>query len=394
MASIANPQLEDQASLKPARADERIVTKLKIRVLGIATQGAGSTDEARLRTMIAEFDAEIMPFDRASKLGMLRAIARKIRSREYDLVVLEGTGIAGGLAVIAGRVTAGVPYIVSTGDAVAPFLRRLSVWSIPFAGVYERALCRLSAGVVGWTPYLVGRALTLGARRAITVPGWAPFPRTREHLETARREIRAKLQIPADAIVFGIAGSLFWNDRVRYSYGLELVQAIKNVHRDDVVALIVGDGTGAQRLRELAADRIGKSVFMPGIVPQAAVPDYLAAMDIGSLPQSVDGVGSFRYTTKLSEYVSVGLPIVTGQTPLAYEFSDDWLWRLAGDSPWSAQYTGALTELMESVSREEIAGKRNCVGRLGYLFDQQEQVARVTSFIGELYADWGSQARR
>src|SRR5208282_2031767 len=329
--------------------------------------------------------------DRHAKTRMLLEIVRKIRSRKYEIVVLEGSGIAGGLAVIVGRVTAGVPYLVSTGDAVAPFLRRLWPWSTPFAGVYERALCRLSAGVIGWTPYLVGRALTFGARRAMTVPGWAPFPCTRGHLDAARWEIRSRLRIPADAIVFGIAGSLIWNERVKYSYGIELVRAIGQVHRDDIVALIVGDGTAMVRLRELAGDRLGKSVFMPGKVPQSAVPDYLAAMDIASLPQSVDGVGSFRYTTKLSEYVSVGLPIVTGQTPLAYDFIDDWLWRLPGDAPWSLQYIGALAELMEFVTREEIAEKRSRVGRLSHLFDQNEQVNRVTSFIRELCADSGSR---
>lgn len=358
-----------------------------IRVLGIATQGAGSSDEARLRTMLREFDTEIMPFDRRSRKQMLLEIVRKIRSRNYDIVVLEGTGVAGGLAVIIGRVIAGVPYVVSTGDAVAPFLRLVWPWSAPFAGVYERALFRLSAGVIGWTPYLVGRALTFGARRAMTVPGWAPFPRTRDQLEAARREIRSKLQIPADAIVFGIAGSLVWNDRVGYSYGIELVRAIQQIRRDDIVALIVGDGTATARIRELAGDRLGKSVFMPGMVPQSAVPDYLAAIDVASLPQSVDGVGSFRYTTKLSEYVSVGLPVVTGQTPLAYDFVDDWLWRLPGDAPWSSEYIRALAQLMESVTREEIADKRNGVGRLSHLFDQKEQVDRVTSFISELCAD-------
>ena len=144
-------------------------------------------------------------------------------------------------------------------------------------------------------------------------------------------------------------------------------------------------------LRELAGDRLGKSVFMPGKVPQSAVPDYLTAMDVASLPQSVDGVGSFRYTTKLSEYVSAGLPIVTGQTPLAYDFTDDWLWRLPGDAPWSLQYIGALAELMEVVTREEIAEKRTRVGRLNHIFNEREQVTRVTSFISELCAVSGSR---
>src|SRR5579862_823853 len=181
-----------------------------IRVLGVSTKGAGSNEEDRLRTMLRGFDTEIIPFDRHAKTRMLLEIVRKIRSRKYEIVALEGSGVAGGLAVIIGRVTAGVPYVVSSGDAIAPFLRRRWPWSVPFAGLYERALCRLCAGFIGWTPYLVGRAITFGARRAMTAPGWAPYPRPREHLEAARREIRFKLRIPADAIVFGLVGALGW----------------------------------------------------------------------------------------------------------------------------------------------------------------------------------------
>lgn len=355
-----------------------------IRVLGIALLGPDTGDEIRLRGLLREFDADILPFDRKAKARMLFKIVRAIGSQDYSMVIIEGTGVAGGLAVMLGRMTAGVPYIVSSGDAVAPFLSRRWPWSFPFAAVYERALCRFSAGIIGWTPYLVGRALTLGARRAMTIPGWAPFPRTREELATARHEIRSKLGIPRESIVFGIVGSLIWNNSVKYSYGLDLVKAIGQVDRGDIVVLIVGDGTAAERIREIAGDQLGKTVIMPGRVPQAEVMDYLAAMDVATLPQSVDGVGSFRYTTKLSEYVSVGLPVVTGQIPLAYDSIDDWLWRLPGDAPWSKQYVDALAALMESITWDEIAKKRGRVSRLSYLFDEQEQVTRATKFITEL----------
>jgi glycosyltransferase involved in cell wall biosynthesis len=357
-----------------------------IRVLGIATQGAGGNDEARLRTLLRNFDAEILPFDRAFKRQMTVDIVRKIRTRQFRIAVMEGTGLSGGLALMIGRLTEGVPYVVSSGDAVAPFLSRLLPWSHPFAGIYERALYRLSDGFIGWTPYLVGRALTFGARRAITIPGWASFQRTPEQVDSARREVRSRLGIPQDAVVFGIAGSLVWNENLQYSYGLEMVRAMSLVTRPEIRVLIVGDGTGAPRLRELAGERLGKTIIMTGNVPRSAVPDYLAAMDIGSLPQSVDAVGSFRYTTKLPEYLSLSLPIVTGQTPLSYDFIDDWLWRLPGDAPWADVYIRSLAELMKTVTLEQIGKKRNNVGRLSHLFDENEQVIRATCFIKELCA--------
>jgi hypothetical protein len=39
-----------------------------------------------------------------------------------DLLVMEGTGIAGGVACLAARAIWGQKYIVSSGDAVGPFV--------------------------------------------------------------------------------------------------------------------------------------------------------------------------------------------------------------------------------------------------------------------------------
>ena len=93
-------------------------------------------------------------------------------SERPDLIVMEGTGTAGGLVLLAIRALLGIPYVVSSGDAVGPFLRLHSRALGVLGAVYERVLCRSCAGFVGWTPYLAGRALTLGAPRAMTAPGW------------------------------------------------------------------------------------------------------------------------------------------------------------------------------------------------------------------------------
>src|SRR4051794_7495315 len=227
---------------------------------------------------------------------------------------MEGTGVGGGAAVLASRLLDGRPYVVSSGDAVAPFISAVSRPLGLAASVYERALCSLSAGFIGWSPYLAGRALTFGAPRAMTAPNWA------EPARAGRRdELREQLGIPAEAIVFGIVGSLNWTARYDYCYGYELVAAAARVDRPDVKVVVIGDGDGRDRLSRLAGDRLGESVLLPGAVPRTQVADYLQVFDVASLPQSVDGVGAFRYTTKISEYAEAGLPIVTGQIPLAYD---------------------------------------------------------------------------
>jgi glycosyltransferase involved in cell wall biosynthesis len=293
---------------------------------------------------------------------------------------MEGTGVAGGATVIAARLLAGVPYVVSSGDAVAPFVAIAHRSLAPIAALYERLLYRLCAGFVGWTPYLVGRALTLGAPRGVTAAGWSPPPGFAD-----REKVRRNLGIAAEDIVFGIVARLEWVERIGYCYGMELVRALRRTERDDLRVLVIGDGPGLERLREAAGPELGRRVLLPGAVPRESVPAHLSAIDVASLPQSVDGVGSFRYTTKLSEYMSAGLPIVATQVPMAYDLDDGWIWRLGGGSPWDPRYVVELAELMGSVQRAEIEEKRAATGGGGgSLFDSERQRRRVTAFVNDL----------
>jgi glycosyltransferase involved in cell wall biosynthesis len=350
-----------------------------IRLACFATQGTGSGDEMRIHALLDELEPTVYAFDRRAKRRSAMRLLARLRRERPDLVVMEGTGLGGGLALLAARALQGTPYVVSTGDAVGPFLdgsrRGLG---LPF-GLYERALLRFSAGVVGWSPYIVGRALTFGAPRAVTAAGWAPSVRSR-----ARPDLRARqrLDLPTDALVFGLVGSLAWNRRYGYCYGLELVRALRTTTRGDLRVLVVGGGEGLDVLkREGAGD---ERLLLPGRVPREVVPDVLAAMDVASLPQSIDRVGSFRYSTKLSEYLAAGLPVVTGQIPAAYDLDEGWLWRLSGDAPWDERYLAALGELMASVTRDDVEQRRRRVPRSLEIFDEHRQRRRVTAFVTDI----------
>ncbi|HEV3257742.1 MAG TPA: glycosyltransferase [Gemmataceae bacterium] len=353
-------------------------------ILGLATQGTGGDDEARLRGLLAQVPTTLFPFDRAAKRRSFFRLLGNILRHRPDLVVMEGTGLSGGLALLLGWLMARVPYVIISGDAVGPFVAGRFPVLGPLFALYERLLCRCSAGYIGWTPYLAGRALSFGAPRAMTAAGWAPFPYSPERLAAGRARVRAALGIPPDALVFGIVGSLAWTRRVRYCYGHELIQALARLDRPEVRVLIVGDGSGRAHLERAAGDRLGRTIFLTGRVPRDQVPDHLAAMDVASLPQSVDRVGSFRYTTKLSEYVAAGLPVVTGQIPLAYDLGDDWLWRLPGEAPWDPTYIRALSELMLRLQPAELKARQAAVPRQLTQFDRDCQVNRVTAFVTDL----------
>jgi glycosyltransferase involved in cell wall biosynthesis len=357
------------------------------RVYAVSTFGSGSNDETRILALLSAFEPRVIPFDRRAKWQGFKRILRTVRRERPSLVVLEGSGLAGGAALLLSRLLAGVPYVVSSGDAIGPWVARHAAWAGPAFHLYERVLCRFAAGFIGWTPYLVGRAMTFGTRRAMTAAGYAPFPLPPGERERRRAAVRAELSIAPDDLVFGLAGSLVWNRRVRYCYGQELVQALLATRRPDVRVLVVGDGSGQATLARLACDRLGRQVLLPGRVPQDRVMDYLAAMDVASLPQSCDPVGSFRYTTKISEYLAAGLPVVTGQIPMAYDLDCGFLWRLPGASPWDPKYVTAMARLMDGLTTSELVQRRAAVPANLPEFDLGRQVARTTAFISDILTD-------
>jgi glycosyltransferase involved in cell wall biosynthesis len=353
------------------------------RIICFATQGHGHIEEERIRDLLEPLQPVVYPFDRAHKLRSAVGLARAVRAQQPQLIVMEGTGVAGGLTLIALNALWRVPFIVSSGDAVGPYLGLRSRPLGAAGSLYERLLCRRCAGYVGWTPYLVGRALGFGAPRAMTAPGW-----TRGRVSTgARAKVRERLGIAPEAVAVGLIGSLHWNERLEYAYGAELVRAVGLVRRRDLVVCVIGEGSGRERMEAMAGDDLGSRVLFPGRVPAAEIPDYLDALDAGSLSQSVDRVGAFRYTTKLSEYFAARLPVITGEIPAAYDLDEGCMWRLPGDAPWSAAYVHALAELLEGLSAAEVAQRREAIGRRGSEpFDKAAQQRRMSVFVEDLLA--------
>jgi hypothetical protein len=361
-----------------------IDTKLaRPRLLAFATQGSGGQDEQRLRALLSRLPAEFLEVDRsAGRLGTWLRLVETLRETRPALVVMEGTGLAGGLALLA----SGVRYVVSSGDAVGPWVAQRHPWLGPLFSLYERALCARAAGVIGWTPYLAGRALGLGAPRAMTAPGWADDAVPAEERAAVRAEFRARAGIPADALVVGMAGSLAWNARRQSCYGMELVRALERVRRSDVHVLVVGDGEGRERLeREVSPGRRAR-LHLVGRVPRAEVARWLCAMDLASLPQTLDGVGLFRFTTKLPEYQAAGLPVLTGRLPAAYDLPGAWV-RLPGSAPWDARYLDALAAALDGMDRERLAALRAQAVAARAPFSREAQEEAVAAFVSELLGE-------
>jgi glycosyltransferase involved in cell wall biosynthesis len=357
------------------------------RVAYFATQGAGSGDEKRIAALLAPLRARHLLFDRARKGRSSALLLWRLLREPPEIVVMEGTGLAGGLAVLAARLLGGIPYIVSSGDAVGPYLGLLSRSLVLPGRVYERVLCTLSAGYIGWSPYLVGRALALGARRAMTAAHWSDVVLNDDDRRRMRDATRVRLGVPANALVIGLVGSLTWARRRSYCYGLELVRAVRQTSREDLRILIVGDGNGRKNLERIAGDDLGRRIFLPGAVPRDRVLEMLCAMDVASLPQSLDEVGAVRYTTKLSEYLAARVPVVTGQLPLAYDLDNGWFWRLEGAAPWDPRYIASMARFLATVDHQAVSSHRAHMPSRLSVFDFDRQRRAVHAFVTDA-ANW------
>jgi hypothetical protein len=115
-------------------------------------------------------------------------------------------------------------------------------------------------------------------------------------------------------------------------------------------------------------------------------------MDVGSLPQSLDAVGALRYSTKLSEYIAAGLPVITGYLPLAYELDDGWLVRIAGDRPWDATYIEHLSAFMAAASPQLAGVLRAAVPNSHPVFDRARQTRQVGAFVRDVIERCGRRS--
>ena len=359
-------------------------------VLCINTGGAGTLDEIRSRQLAAFLpDAEptFYGVDKSARRKAMGEITRIIASKPWDLVYQEGTGIAAGLPVIAAARRRGQRYIISVGDPVRSFFRvtRGPFYAAPF-GVYERQLYRSSVGVVGWTPYLVGRALTMGAPRAATIEGGVDSQVFHPFTPDQRQSARDRFGLPRDHLICGVVGSLTWVERQKYCYGLDLIETLKRVARTDVSLLIVGDGDGKARLEALVPPGLRDRVRFTGRLPATDVVAAMNAMDVGFITQTLDDLGSYRLTTKMPEYLACGLPVAMSPVPGYFDYVGTSAgWALPAFHPAREAFHAACAAWLQTLDRDEVREKAQQTRPIALARFSYDQIGRrFREFVQQL----------
>lgn len=358
-------------------------------VLCLNPRGKGDLHELRARRLCAHLEADVTHYNVDRSLPARVAaqeVWKLLRSRKWDLVYQEGTGLVGGANLIRAARVSRQRYIVSSGDPIGGFFRvtRGPAYGLAL-GFYERLLYRYCAGFVGWTPYLTGMALQLGARRAVTVEGAVDRKVFRPFSRPERLAAKQRYGLHPDHVVCGVVGSLKWTPRQAYCYGLELVEALKRVRRADLSLLIVGDGDGRSRLEAAVPEALRARVVFTGRLPEAEVVSAMNAMDVGFITQTLDGLGSFRLTTKLPEYLACGLPVAMSPTPGYFDYVRPAGWPLPPLHPASPEFHAGCAAWLDGLCWDDInekAGRAPAVA--AQRFDYDVVGAKFRDFVHAL----------
>jgi hypothetical protein len=353
------------------------------KLLVFATKGSGTNEESRIIELVSDSEYEVFSFNPRKKIiSALELLLKIVRNTNY-LVVMEGSGIGGGIPLIFSRLFFGTRYVVSSGDSIADFLSAKFPTGRALFTIYEFLLYRFSSGFIGWTPYLVGRALTMGAPKAMSAPGWTTLTFAEDKAKV-RQEVRTQLKIPDNVVLAGIVGSLDWNERNQYCYGLELVEAILRSPEENFHAIIIGDGTGLKKLNDLVSSVAKERIHFIGRVEGEKLSRLLQSLDVAILPQSTDGVGSYRYTTKISEYLGAELPIIVNKIPLFFDLPNETFICLPGKNPWDKDFWNALALTLSSPDFLDKINK-NCKSTFfTTLFSASRQRKSVDAFLSDI----------
>jgi glycosyltransferase involved in cell wall biosynthesis len=124
---------------------------------------------------------------------------------------------------------------------------------------------------------------------------------------------------------------------------------------------LYGGGGGADIQAGLVrlADRLGvkESVRFCRGVPLDQIPDVIANADLGVVPKRADSFGNEAYSTKITEFMSQGVPVVVSRTKIDTFYFDDTLVRFFESGDDRAMADAMLEIIQNSALREALVAR-------------------------------------
>jgi glycosyltransferase involved in cell wall biosynthesis len=284
-------------------------------------------------------------FNAISSVKLWRALFRA----RYDFIY-ERYALYNWAGLLAARVF-GIPFVLEVNTLYAQaWSKYYGLTFRRFARLLERYTFRRADAIV--TVTAVQRAMlekegVRGTRIAVSHNGIdsAEF----DPAQFLNSNLRDRLGLPP--IVAGFVGTM---NRWQGVQGFAEVVRLVGARRSDVGFLFVGDGEG-RALLEAELERFGmsKAAFFVGRQHHAAIPEFIAAMDIGLLLDS----NAYGSPMKIFEYWAMGKAVVAPAVPPVLEVLRDGetgLLVAPGDAKGMARH---ILELADNSHSRELLGE-------------------------------------
>jgi glycosyltransferase involved in cell wall biosynthesis len=254
----------------------------------------------------------------------------------------------------------------------------------------------------------LARGIERWARRTadLTITVNRPIDELLGHRPIRRTERRIVLHNTADPVDFGAAAQpaattgsphdalpLIYHGTLTKLYGLDIaIRAVAQARAAGVPArlTLLGDGPEKTVLERLAAELTPGTVVLEAPIPQAALPTRLRRCAAGVVPTRLDAMTRYSLSTKLLEYVHLGIPVLAARLPSYLRYFDEdalWYWR-PGDA---ADLARALEEFAASAPAERSRRAGNALAAIRPLAWESEQSGLLAAYA-ELLPPAGSRS--
>jgi len=116
---------------------------------------------------------------------------------------------------------------------------------------------------------------------------------------------------------------------------------------------IYGEGQAKSDLMELAKQTgFHERILFHGFIPTKEIANIMANADVGIVPKRADSFGNQAYSTKIMEFMSLGVPVVVSKTEIDQYYFDDSLVRFF-DSGNSDALADAIVEVLSDRNLRE-----------------------------------------
>jgi glycosyltransferase involved in cell wall biosynthesis len=115
---------------------------------------------------------------------------------------------------------------------------------------------------------------------------------------------------------------------INFHQGVDLAVCATELLREklpNLKFLVIGSGPDREKLRAMIEEKkLQDRVIMAGTMPMEQVAETMASIDLGVVPKRSDSFGNEAFSTKIMEFMAMGVPVLAADTRIdRYYFNED-----------------------------------------------------------------------